>query len=95
MADALLRPSETKTTHFDNHSNSTNWANLYNGEHIDTVSNNDEDMPTQNRIMAYLRVSTKKQDEQMQRTFVETQMRILKIDLSQVVSHLEKHLESI
>jgi len=90
MADALLSPSETKTTHFDNHSNSSNWTNLYSGQRIDSDYDNEVIMPTQNRIMAYLRVSTKKQDEQMQRTFVETQMRILKIDLSQVEWVVEK-----
>jgi len=91
MTARVLRPSEPKTATFDNQSNSSDWANLYSPcERIDSHSNNDEIMPKQNRIMAYLRVSTKKQDEQMQRTFVETQMKIHKVNLSQVEWIVEK-----
>jgi len=85
MADALLRPCETKTTDFDYESNSTDWANLYSGEHIDTVSNNDEDMPTQNRIIvAYLRVSTDEQSVALQRKYLEHKMRGDDVDLTKV-----------
>jgi site-specific DNA recombinase len=91
MADALLSPYETKTTDFDYESNSTNWANLYNGEHIDTVYDNDEIMPKQNRIIvAYLRVSTDEQSVAMQRKYLEHKMKTDGINISKVVWIEEK-----
>ena len=86
MADALLRPYETKTIDFDNQTQTTDWADLYSGVNIDIGSkNNEQIMPKQNRIIvAYLRVSTDEQSVALQRKYLEHKMRADKVDISKV-----------
>ena len=84
MADALLRASETKTADFDNTSNMGVWTNLYTGLHIDSQLDNEEPMATNTIVSAYIRVSTDKQDEKMQKTYITAQLKLAGIDPNQV-----------
>lgn len=85
MATRVLRPSKTKTAPFDNTSISTEWQDLYNGVNLQIgLRDNEESMPRNIRTVAYLRVSTTKQDEQMQKTFIDTQLKIAGINPASV-----------
>ena len=95
MTESVLRACEAKTN--DNETNSPYgvWARLYNGEFnsggISTCRTFNEDMQTKNSIdIAYIRVSTKQQDEAMQRAFIETQLKLAKIPLADVQFFEEK-----
>ena len=91
MPEQALRASPMKNSDIDPNSNSADWAYLYNGRGIDTCRTLIEDMPTKNSIIAaYLRVSSDKQDEAMQKTYLETvfkQRGIKESDIHWFVDH--------
>ena len=91
MADALLRPYETKNADFDNLSSTGDWADLYSPQHIDTGYDNVEDMPKINSIItAYIRKSSGKQSStEMQIIYCKTKAKQMGIKEEDIVWFIE------